>query len=146
MIDPSAFCPLDQFRQLVDETIAYMKSSIPAPGVAEVLVPGELEFRTLRQRQRTAFRWTTRRCKGCASTANAWESMSMASSFNPKPQASALTSDHLFPNAADWNQPQGDSPGSVRAKPGFHPAADTYCRRIAFINATLNKRPRSSRR
>ncbi len=52
VIDPSAFCPLDQFRQLVDETIAYMKSSTPAPGIAEVLVPGELEFRTRRQRQK----------------------------------------------------------------------------------------------
>ena len=51
VIDPSAFCPLDVFRQLMDETVAYMKSSSPAPGVAEVLVPGELEFRTLRKRQ-----------------------------------------------------------------------------------------------
>jgi LDH2 family malate/lactate/ureidoglycolate dehydrogenase len=37
----------------MDETVAYMKSSRPAPGFSEVLVPGELEFRTLRQRQRT---------------------------------------------------------------------------------------------
>lgn len=52
-IDPSAFCPLPEFRRLMDETVAYMKSSRPAPGSSEVLVPGELEFRTLRQRQRT---------------------------------------------------------------------------------------------
>jgi hydroxycarboxylate dehydrogenase B len=51
VIDPSAFCPLELFRKLMDETVAYMKSSPPAPGVAEVLVPGELEFRTLRQRR-----------------------------------------------------------------------------------------------
>ena len=51
VIDPSAFCPLDQFRRLMDETVAYMKSSPPAPGVTEVLVPGELEFRTMRKRQ-----------------------------------------------------------------------------------------------
>jgi len=51
VIDPSAFCPLNVFRRLMDETIAYMKSSPPVPGVAEVLVPGELEFRTLRKRQ-----------------------------------------------------------------------------------------------
>jgi uncharacterized oxidoreductase len=51
VIDPSAFCPLDAFRKLMDETVAYMKSSSPAPGVSEVLVPGELEFRTLRKRQ-----------------------------------------------------------------------------------------------
>jgi hydroxycarboxylate dehydrogenase B len=52
-IDPSAFCPLPEFRRLMDETVAYMKSSRPAPGFTEVLVPGELEFRTLRQRQQT---------------------------------------------------------------------------------------------
>ncbi len=47
VVDPSAFCPLEQFRRLMDETIAYIKSSRPAPGFDEVLVPGELEFRTL---------------------------------------------------------------------------------------------------
>ncbi len=52
VIDPSAFCPLAEFRRLMDETVAYLKSSRPAPGFDEVLVPGELEFRTLRQRQR----------------------------------------------------------------------------------------------
>ncbi len=51
LIDPSAFCPPDKFRRLMDETVAYMKSSRPVPGVAEVLVPGELEFRTLRIRR-----------------------------------------------------------------------------------------------
>lgn len=51
VIDPAAFCPLEVFRKLMDETVAYMKSSPPAPGVAEVLVPGELEFRTLRKRR-----------------------------------------------------------------------------------------------
>ena len=51
VIDPSAFCPLKQFRKLVDDTIAYVKSSPPAPGVEEVLVPGELEFQTMNQRQ-----------------------------------------------------------------------------------------------
>ena len=51
VVDPSAFLPQEQFRQLVDETVAYVKSSRPAPGFEEVLIPGELEFRTLRQRQ-----------------------------------------------------------------------------------------------
>ncbi len=32
VVDPSAFCPLDQFRRLMDETVAYIKSSRPAPG------------------------------------------------------------------------------------------------------------------
>ena len=52
VIDPSAFCPLAEFRRLMDETVTYMKSSRPAPGCDEVLVPGELEFRTLRLRER----------------------------------------------------------------------------------------------
>jgi LDH2 family malate/lactate/ureidoglycolate dehydrogenase len=52
VVDPSAFCPLEQFRRLVDETIAYIKSSRPAPGCDEVLVPGELEFRTAIKRQK----------------------------------------------------------------------------------------------
>lgn len=51
VIDPSAFSPLDVFLKQMDETVAYMKSSPPAPGVGEVLVPGELEFRTLRKRR-----------------------------------------------------------------------------------------------
>jgi hydroxycarboxylate dehydrogenase B len=51
VVDPSAFCPLEQFRRLMDETVAYVKSSRPAPGFDEVLVPGELEFRTLSERQ-----------------------------------------------------------------------------------------------
>lgn len=52
LVDPAAFVPLDQFRRLIDGTIAYMKSSPPAPGCDEVLVPGELEFRTLKKRER----------------------------------------------------------------------------------------------
>ena len=51
VIDPTGFCPLSQFRKLMDETVAYMKSSPPVPGIDEVLVPGELEFRTMRKRQ-----------------------------------------------------------------------------------------------
>lgn len=51
VIDPSTFCPLDRFRELMDEMVAYVKSSRPAPGFEEVVVPGELEFRTLRERQ-----------------------------------------------------------------------------------------------
>jgi LDH2 family malate/lactate/ureidoglycolate dehydrogenase len=50
IVDPAAFCPLDQFRGLMDELVAYVKSSPPAPGFDEVLVPGELEFRTRQKR------------------------------------------------------------------------------------------------
>lgn len=50
VVDPARFCPLDRFRALVDDVVAYIKSSPPAPGFDEVLVPGELEFRTRRMR------------------------------------------------------------------------------------------------
>jgi uncharacterized oxidoreductase len=50
VLDLSAFCPIDRFKGLMDGLVAYVKSSPPAPGFAEVLVPGELEFRTLRRR------------------------------------------------------------------------------------------------
>lgn len=50
VMDPSAFCPLDRFRELMSETVQYMKSSPPAPGFDEVYVPGELEFKTQTKR------------------------------------------------------------------------------------------------
>jgi uncharacterized oxidoreductase len=50
VLDPEAFCPLASFRSLVDATVAYIKSSQPSEGTGEVLLPGELEFRTRRQR------------------------------------------------------------------------------------------------
>jgi uncharacterized oxidoreductase len=52
VVDPSGFGPLDLFRQLMDETVAYIKSSPPAPGFEEILVPGEFEFRTQIARQK----------------------------------------------------------------------------------------------
>jgi LDH2 family malate/lactate/ureidoglycolate dehydrogenase len=51
VIDPSAFCPLDAFKVLVDVTVAYVKSGAAADQEgSEVLMPGELEFRTRRRR------------------------------------------------------------------------------------------------
>jgi uncharacterized oxidoreductase len=50
VVDPAAFCPIEQFRSLVDGAIAYIKSSKPGDDCGEVLVPGEVEFRTFRQR------------------------------------------------------------------------------------------------
>jgi hydroxycarboxylate dehydrogenase B len=52
VVDPARFCPLEVFRQRASEMVAYIKSSRPAPGFKEVLVPGELEFRTMSQRQK----------------------------------------------------------------------------------------------
>ena len=44
-VNIAAFQPLDEFRQLVDEMIAATKASARAPGVEEILVPGEPEWR-----------------------------------------------------------------------------------------------------
>ncbi|MBI3866684.1 MAG: Ldh family oxidoreductase [Planctomycetia bacterium] len=44
------FCPPAEFRSAVARLMAHVKSSPPAPGVAEVVVPGELEFRTRAER------------------------------------------------------------------------------------------------
>jgi len=50
VIDPARFVDLGTYRQLVAGTRDYMKSAAAAPGVEEVLVPGELEFRARRKR------------------------------------------------------------------------------------------------
>jgi len=50
VLDPSCFVPLDRFRALMDELAAYIKSSRPIDGVDEVLLPGELELRTMKRR------------------------------------------------------------------------------------------------
>ncbi len=51
-LDPGAFVPVELFKALVSETVAYVKSSPPAAGFEEVLVPGEVEFRTQERRSR----------------------------------------------------------------------------------------------
>jgi len=50
VIDPIAFLPRARFCELVEETIAYMKSSPPVDGVSAVVVPGEIEYRTRDER------------------------------------------------------------------------------------------------
>jgi uncharacterized oxidoreductase len=50
-VDISAFLPVERFRELVAEMVAYIKSSQPAPGFGEVLLPGELDFRTRGERR-----------------------------------------------------------------------------------------------
>jgi hydroxycarboxylate dehydrogenase B len=47
-----AFVAAEQFRQTITQLLRHVKSSPPAPGVAEVLTPGEHEARTRRQRLR----------------------------------------------------------------------------------------------
>ncbi|NWF70325.1 MAG: Ldh family oxidoreductase [Chloroflexi bacterium] len=51
-IDIEAFTPLDTFIARVRQFIAHVKSSRPQPGVTEILLPGEPEYRTAQQRSR----------------------------------------------------------------------------------------------
>jgi uncharacterized oxidoreductase len=49
-IDPVRFVPIDQFRSLMDDLFAYIKSSPPTDEGGVVLMPGEREFQTKRAR------------------------------------------------------------------------------------------------
>jgi LDH2 family malate/lactate/ureidoglycolate dehydrogenase len=48
----AAFQPLDEFRAMVDAYILALKQARKAPGVTEILVPGELEWHTREERLR----------------------------------------------------------------------------------------------
>jgi LDH2 family malate/lactate/ureidoglycolate dehydrogenase len=52
VIDVSAFIQRQQFYLLVNQLKEYLKSSPPVDGLDQVLLPGELEFRTLEIRRR----------------------------------------------------------------------------------------------
>ena len=45
-VNINAFQPLEEFKQLTDRLIAATKEARKAPGVQEILVPGEPEWRT----------------------------------------------------------------------------------------------------
>jgi len=45
VLDVAQFVPLDEFARAVSQFEAFLKSSAPAPGYREVLVPGEVEQR-----------------------------------------------------------------------------------------------------
>ncbi len=51
-VDPSAFGPAEEFRSRVRGFVEMVKGSRKAPGVEEILVPGEPEFRTRERRLR----------------------------------------------------------------------------------------------
>lgn len=52
VIDPSAFLPMEELLPLVGKIRSYVKSSHPAPGFEEVLMPGEPEFQKVEKRRR----------------------------------------------------------------------------------------------
>jgi len=49
-IDPAGFTPLQDFKARVDRLIDYVKASRKRPGVEEVFIPGEIEWRTMEKR------------------------------------------------------------------------------------------------
>ena len=49
-INPEAFCGLERFKELVSEMSTYMTTTPVAPGFSEVVMPGELDFRTYDRR------------------------------------------------------------------------------------------------
>lgn len=55
MIDPTKFMPLDEFKAEVDRYVRMMKDSRKAPGVQEIFLPGEIEYRKLKTMKETGF-------------------------------------------------------------------------------------------
>ena len=51
VLDPGAFSPTD-FKAQVEAFVRYLKETPPAEGFAEVLYPGEIEYRTEQRRRR----------------------------------------------------------------------------------------------
>jgi LDH2 family malate/lactate/ureidoglycolate dehydrogenase len=49
-INPDAFCGLDAFKGLIDELSTYMTTTPTAPGRTEVVMPGDLDFRSYEKR------------------------------------------------------------------------------------------------
>ncbi|NIS59267.1 MAG: hypothetical protein GTO13_00720 [Proteobacteria bacterium] len=50
--DIAAFCPVDEFKRRVDELFADLKTQPKGPGVEEILIPGEPEWRTKKRREK----------------------------------------------------------------------------------------------
>lgn len=53
VLDPAVFGSVTEFKRGATEYLDYVRSSRRAPGVAEILVPGERSFRTRREQLRT---------------------------------------------------------------------------------------------
>ena len=55
LIDPARFMPIEEFKARVDRYVRMMKDSRRAPGVEEIFLPGEIEFRRFEQMKQTGF-------------------------------------------------------------------------------------------
>ena len=52
IIDPEKFMPIEQFKTNADRYIRMMKDSRKAPGVDEIFVPGEIEYRNFEKNKK----------------------------------------------------------------------------------------------
>ncbi len=55
LIDPTKFMPIKDFKAEVDKYARMMKDSRKAPGVKEIFLPGEIEYRKFDQMKQTGF-------------------------------------------------------------------------------------------
>ena len=55
LIDPSKFMPMEDFRAEVDRYAHMMKDGRKAPGVDEIFLPGEIEYRKFDKMKQTGF-------------------------------------------------------------------------------------------
>ena len=55
LIDPAKIMPTEAFRAEVDRYVRMMKDGRKAPGVEEIFLPGEIEFRKFEQMKKTGF-------------------------------------------------------------------------------------------
>jgi LDH2 family malate/lactate/ureidoglycolate dehydrogenase len=62
VVDPAPFGPPERYRHMVDDTLAAIKDVPPAPGVAEVLAPGEPEARSRTNRLEAGFELPEEAC------------------------------------------------------------------------------------
>jgi LDH2 family malate/lactate/ureidoglycolate dehydrogenase len=69
VINPAAFGKGREYQRMVSETITVAKKVTPAPGVAEILMPGEPEVRSRAQREREGVPLPDATCKELAAIA-----------------------------------------------------------------------------
>lgn len=55
VIDPGKFMPIEQFKDEVDRYVRMMKDGRKAPGVQEIFLPGEIEYRKFDEMKKTGF-------------------------------------------------------------------------------------------
>ena len=55
LIDPRKFMPIEEFKARVDRYVRMMKDGRKAPGVQEIFLPGEIEYRKFEEMKKSGF-------------------------------------------------------------------------------------------